>query len=76
MLKVKDDGKGISEEEVSDPRSLGVIGIQERVRFWGGRLQFQGKPGRGTTMTIWMPVGRRKRNFSPKGFEIREADKS
>lgn len=76
VLKVKDDGKGISEEEVSDPRSLGVIGIQERVRFWGGRLQFQGKPGRGTTMTIWMPVGRRKRNFSPKGFEIREADKS
>lgn len=54
-LKVEDDGRGISEEdEVSNPTSLGLIGIQERVRFWDGRVQFQGRPGRGTTMTIWI----------------------
>jgi PAS domain S-box-containing protein len=68
-LKVEDDGKGISEEEVSNPRSLGIIGIQERVRFWDGQVHFQGEPGRGTTMTIWMPIGRRKRNTYPRGFE-------
>ncbi len=71
-LKVEDDGKGILEEEVSNPRSLGLIGIQERVRFRDGRVQFQGIPGRGTTMTIWMPIGRHKRNASEKGFETRE----
>ncbi|MCX5811985.1 MAG: PAS domain S-box protein [Proteobacteria bacterium] len=71
-LKVEDDGKGISEEEVSNPRSLGIIGIQERIRFWDGRVQFQGRPGRGTTMIIWIPIGRHKRNASAKGFETRE----
>jgi PAS domain S-box-containing protein len=76
LLKVEDDGKGISEEEISNPRSLGIIGIQERVRFWNGRLQFQGRPGRGTIMTIWMPIDRHKPNIFTKDFEIQEADAS
>lgn len=67
VLKVEDDGKGISEEEISNPRSLGLLGIQERVRFWDGRVQFRGKPERGTTMTIWMPISRRKGKASPNG---------
>jgi signal transduction histidine kinase len=75
-LKVEDNGRGILEEDVSNPRSLGLIGIQERVRFWNGRVQFQGKPGRGTIMTIWMPIGRQKRNVSIKGFKYREECRS
>jgi PAS domain S-box-containing protein len=71
-LRVEDDGRGISREEVSNPRSLGLIGIQERVRFWDGRVQFQGRPGRGTTMTIWMPTGGRKRSPPTNGPDARE----
>jgi PAS domain S-box-containing protein len=74
VLKVEDDGKGISKEEVSNPRSLGIIGIQERVRFWDGRLQFMGRPGSGTIMTVWIPIGRHKRISSRKSFKIRGTD--
>lgn len=56
MLQVKDDGRGISESEISDPKSLGLIGIRERVYLWGGTMHIQGVKGGGTTATILVPL--------------------
>jgi signal transduction histidine kinase len=58
VLKVMDNGRGISKEEISSPRSFGIIGIRERVRFWGGQSAFVGIPNKGTTMTISIPLDR------------------
>jgi PAS domain S-box-containing protein len=55
-LTVKDNGRGILKEEVAHSRSLGIIGIRERVRFWGGHADFRGNPGRGTTVIVSLPV--------------------
>jgi signal transduction histidine kinase len=60
LLKVSDNGKGISREQVVSPRSLGIIGIQERVRFWGGQSAFEGVPNKGTTMIISIPLDQSK----------------
>ncbi len=55
VLVVLDDGKGITESQVSDPKSLGLIGMRERVRAWDGDVAFQNVPGRGTAVTVRVP---------------------
>jgi PAS domain S-box-containing protein len=55
-LQVKDDGKGISEKHLSDPKSLGLIGIRERVNYWGGSLTIHGVHEKGTTVTVQLPL--------------------
>jgi PAS domain S-box-containing protein len=64
LLKVKDNGIGISAKQSVSPLSLGILGIRERVRFWGGKSSFGGSPGKGTTVTISMPL--RERKLKPK----------
>ncbi len=34
-LSIRDNGKGITEEQIYSPQSFGLIGIQERAHFWG-----------------------------------------
>ena len=55
VLTVHDDGKGITESQVTGPKSLGLIGIRERIRAWGGDVLFQGVAGQGTTVTLRVP---------------------
>jgi signal transduction histidine kinase len=55
VLIVRDNGQGITESQISDPKSLGLIGMRERVRFRGGKIIFQGIPAQGTTVTVCFP---------------------
>jgi signal transduction histidine kinase len=54
-LEVKDDGRGITEEQLSDPRSFGLISMRERVHCWRGRIDITGRPNRGTTVRVIVP---------------------
>lgn len=60
VLQVKDDGKGISEKHMSDPKSLGLIGIRERVHYWGGSMTIRGISDKGTTVTVQLPLDNRR----------------
>ena len=55
-LRVKDNGIGISNKEIADSKSFGLIGIRERVNAWVGDVNFSGSPKKGTTVTICIPV--------------------
>jgi signal transduction histidine kinase len=55
VLRVKDNGRGIREEEVKDMRSLGLVGMRERLLPWEGTVEFRGRPDHGTTVTIVIP---------------------
>jgi two-component system sensor histidine kinase UhpB len=55
VLEVKDNGRGIRASEVSGLRSLGILGMRERARLLGGRVQIAGVHGRGTTVTVRVP---------------------
>ncbi len=55
-LTVRDDGSGIAPEEAISPKSLGLLGMRERASAWGGRLVFEGQPGRGTTVRLTLPI--------------------
>jgi len=56
VLEVKDNGKGITEEERSGPRSLGLIGMRERAQLAGGRIEIIGATGKGTVLTLRVPI--------------------
>lgn len=55
-LTVRDNGKGITAEEISSPQSIGLIGMGERVLIIGGRMKLFGSPGQGTTLLVRTPV--------------------
>jgi signal transduction histidine kinase len=56
LLEVRDDGRGITAEEVGDPHSLGLIGIRERADLAGGTVHFEGVAGRGTIVSVRIPT--------------------
>jgi len=55
-LQVRDNGRGISKSEIYSPKSIGLLGMQERARLRGGEVQLQGSPGRGTTVIVRLPL--------------------
>jgi len=55
-LEVKDNGRGISDREKLGSKSLGLLGMRERVRILGGSVDIQGRSGKGTTVTVRVPL--------------------
>jgi signal transduction histidine kinase len=55
VLMVKDDGRGISEAEIRNTKSIGLLGMRERAALLGGEVRLRGEPGRGTTVTVRIP---------------------
>ena len=56
VMQIQDNGKGITEAQLTSPTSFGIIGIRERVRFLGGEVKMRGVPGIGTTVQVTIPL--------------------
>ena len=54
-LEVHDNGLGISEEQLSAGKSLGILGMRERARLLGGEFIIRSVPGGGTTVRARIP---------------------
>jgi PAS domain S-box-containing protein len=54
VLIVEDDGKGFYEAKISGP--LGLLGMKERAQMCGGEVQISSSPGKGTTVTVRVPL--------------------
>jgi len=59
VLAVRDNGIGIKEERIFHSKSLGLVGIRERVLTLGGEALISGKPGEGTIVRVTLPMGER-----------------
>jgi PAS domain S-box-containing protein len=55
-LAVRDDGIGFDTATWRTGRSLGLASMRERVRLVDGTLDIESAPGRGTTITVWVPA--------------------
>jgi two-component system sensor histidine kinase UhpB len=55
-LKVRDNGRGITKEQISDPKSFGIMGMRERVYPWKGQVKVKSGPGKGTTVAVRIPL--------------------
>ena len=56
ILDVRDDGRGIAQDEMVAARSLGLLGMRERALLVGGEVKIQGVPGRGTSVVVTIPL--------------------
>ena len=55
-LSIKDDGVGFDPETIKNKRTLGLLGIKERVLLFGGTYEFKSKTGEGSVTTISIPL--------------------
>jgi signal transduction histidine kinase len=56
LVEIRDDGRGITAQEIGSTRSLGLIGIRERAELVGGTARFEGIVGRGTILSVRIPM--------------------
>lgn len=54
VLTVKDDGRGVDPGDTGEGN--GLVNMRERARTLGGQLQLDSGRGRGTTVTLRMPL--------------------
>jgi signal transduction histidine kinase len=55
-LSVEDNGRGIRDNEIESPRSLGFLGLRERVLAFGGMIDVKGDEGKGTKVSVTIPI--------------------
>ena len=41
----------------TEKKSLGILGMKERALLLGGRFEIRGEPGKGTCVTVRIPLG-------------------
>ena len=56
ILEVADNGRGITEAEIINSRSFGLLGIKERLYPWNGQADFIGHPNKGTRVIVRVPI--------------------
>jgi PAS domain S-box-containing protein len=54
-MEIRDNGRGITKKEITDPASIGLTGMRERVYALEGTLEIKGIKGKGTTVTVSIP---------------------
>ncbi len=55
-ITIKDNGKGIENEKISSSKSLGLIGMKERIKVYSGDLKITGVKGKGTEIYVQIPL--------------------
>ena len=53
---IKDNGTGISKKAIESSQSFGLMGMRERLRPFRGTIHLEGKPQRGTVVTLNVPL--------------------
>ena len=56
MLSVEDDGRGIVEAETLGAGKVGIAGMRERVRPFGGRVLIENGSDSGTSLVVALPL--------------------
>ncbi|PKP33516.1 MAG: hypothetical protein CVT99_00790 [Bacteroidetes bacterium HGW-Bacteroidetes-16] len=55
-IMIKDFGRGITREELTNNRSFGIIGMRERMKEIKGTISIKGIPEKGTTVKLRVPI--------------------
>jgi len=63
-LVVRDDGCGFYPAAMRKPQSLGLMGLRERAELLGGEVRIDSAPGRGTCVTVGIPLRQTMRTRS------------
>ncbi|WEK35487.1 MAG: PAS domain S-box protein [Candidatus Pseudobacter hemicellulosilyticus] len=56
ILRMADDGKGFDPEKIRRKKTLGLVGMQERISNLGGNCELDSAPGEGTRVKMTVPL--------------------
>jgi len=56
LLVISDNGKGMAEEKLENPFSMGLLGMRERASIIGGDLQIISRENEGTTVQLKVSI--------------------
>jgi signal transduction histidine kinase len=59
-MEIRDNGEGITAEQLAASGSFGILGIRERVHSLGGELRISGAPDQGTIVYVSLPLEARE----------------
>ncbi len=62
VMKIEDNGRGITKDQIEKPEGLGIFGMEERMILDGGTLSIKGKPGKGTVVQVSTKIAKQERN--------------
>jgi PAS domain S-box-containing protein len=63
VLKIIDDGIGITQEQINSSKSFGIIGMHERANQINGRFELHTEKGKGTEILVTVPVKIKKESL-------------
>ncbi|PSJ16449.1 hybrid sensor histidine kinase/response regulator [Nitrosomonas supralitoralis] len=56
VITIKDNGVGITESQILNPQSFGIIGMNERTQQYGGKFEISGTPLQGSVVMLKIPL--------------------
>lgn len=56
VMKIIDNGVGIYPGTRKHANSFGLVGVEERIHALGGEFLIESAPGKGTTLTVYIPL--------------------
>ncbi len=56
FMNIIDNGIGMTKEQFNSPKSFGLLGIKERLKNFGGCINFTSEPNSGTKINIIIPL--------------------
>ncbi len=62
-VSVEDNGVGFDEKHVS--KGLGLQSIQQRIEYLEGEIEIDSKEGKGTVVTLRIPVSKQAKSYDP-----------
>jgi PAS domain S-box-containing protein len=55
MMEVRDNGRGITDDQIHNPSTMGMLAMRERALALGGEVRVTGAPRRGTQVLVILP---------------------
>ena len=70
VLAIDDDGVGFDPERLrkaAPPHGVGLVGMRERVTYYGGRIDIRSEPGGGVHIRVAIPIAARFERSATSG---------
>jgi PAS domain S-box-containing protein len=72
LMEVRDNGRGISEAQSQNPRTMGLLAMRERALVLGGEIRITSARRQGTRLLVILPDGQPAETASAPGRKVRK----
>ena len=72
LMEVRDNGRGITEDQIQNPRTMGLLGMRERALVLGGEVRITSARRQGTRLLVILPDGQPAEAAAPARRKVRK----